>query len=360
MSLPTTLTNHIATSCTTTLSSTSTPLLSPPQSTSSLDPVHDLPQELLNAGWRKFWSKREGRPYFFNKITNESLWEMPSTSNYDPITDPLGIQATVPSTPTDPGTPIAPYHAVHWPRPGEKRSLSTEEPAGGPPAKKLVLNGPWDLECFTNVAIWERSPILLHHPHPDVEIFRANLVAKLRQQYHEMCHSRENIEAPKDSFNRWLMERKVIDKGCDPLVPSNCLPEISRSMYNEIMNDIPIKLVKPKFSGEARKQLSKYAEAAKKMIESRNTSSESRKIVKWNVEDAFQWIRKTLNATFEDYLERLSHLKQQCQPHLSEAAKGSVEGICSKIYHMSSDYAKKIQECHLEIIRKEGIKGEFY
>ena len=48
------------------------------------------------------------------------------------------------------------------------------------------------------------------------------------------------------------------------------------------------------------------------MIESRNTSSESRKIVKWNVEDAFQWIRKTLNATFEDYLERLSHLKQQC------------------------------------------------
>ena len=96
------------------------------------------------------------------------------------------------------------------------------------------------------------------------------------------------------------------------------------------------------------------------MIESRNTSSESRKIVKWNVEDAFQWIRKTLNATFEDYLERLSHLKQQCQPHLSEAAKGSVEGICSKIYHMSSDYAKKIQECHLEIIRKEGIKGKFY
>jgi phosphorylated CTD-interacting factor 1 len=35
------------------------------------------------------------------------------------------------------------------------------------------------------------------------------------------------------------------------------------------MNDIPIKLVRPKFTGDARKQLSKYAEAAKKMIESR-------------------------------------------------------------------------------------------
>ena len=41
------------------------------------DPVHDLPLELLQAGWRKFWSKREGRPYFFNKVTNQSLWEMP-------------------------------------------------------------------------------------------------------------------------------------------------------------------------------------------------------------------------------------------------------------------------------------------
>lgn len=43
----------------------------------SPDPVHDLPVELLQAGWRRFWSKREQRPYFFNKLTNESLWEMP-------------------------------------------------------------------------------------------------------------------------------------------------------------------------------------------------------------------------------------------------------------------------------------------
>lgn len=52
------------------------PLMSPNQYGSN-DPVHDLPPELLQAGWRKFWSKRENRPYFFNKITNESLWEMP-------------------------------------------------------------------------------------------------------------------------------------------------------------------------------------------------------------------------------------------------------------------------------------------
>ena len=76
-------------------------LLSPQSSTSSInDPVHDLPLVLLQQGWRKFWSKREQRPYFFNKITNESLWEMPpipcdgtEITHYDPITDPLGIQS---------------------------------------------------------------------------------------------------------------------------------------------------------------------------------------------------------------------------------------------------------------------------
>ncbi|KAH6945394.1 hypothetical protein HPB50_008212 [Hyalomma asiaticum] len=56
-----------------------TPFLSPPQ-TVGPDPVHDLPAELLQVGWRRFWSKREGRPYFFNKLTNESLWEMPRLS----------------------------------------------------------------------------------------------------------------------------------------------------------------------------------------------------------------------------------------------------------------------------------------
>ncbi|KAG0711845.1 Phosphorylated CTD-interacting factor 1 [Chionoecetes opilio] len=111
------------------------------------------------------------------------------------------------------------------------------------------------------------------------------------------------------------MERKVVDHGWDPLLPSQCFPEVSQSMYREIMNDIPIKLERPTFTGKARKQLSKYAEAAKRMIEtSRNASQESRKIVKWNVEDTFQWLRRTVGATFDDYMDRLAHLKVGVPP----------------------------------------------
>jgi len=47
----------------------------------------------------------------------------------------------------------------------------------------------------------------------------------------------------------------------------------------------------------------------------------------------------------------------QCQPHLMETVKESVEGICLKIYHLSADYAKKIKEKHSELLKENGISG---
>lgn len=41
----------------------------------------------------------------------------------------------------------------------------------------------------------------------------------------------------------------------------------------------------------------------------RNASPESRKVVKWNAEETFQWLRRTVGATYDDFQERLSHLK---------------------------------------------------
>jgi hypothetical protein len=49
--------------------------------------------------------------------------------------------------------------------------------------------------------------------------------------------------------------------------------------------------------------------------------------------------------------------QRQCQPHLTETVKESVEGICLKIYHLSADYAKKIKEKHSEVLKENGISG---
>ncbi|KAL1124160.1 hypothetical protein AAG570_001930 [Ranatra chinensis] len=303
----------------------------------------ELTPEMLAQGWRKYWSKREVRPYFWNKNTGESLWDLPSLKpQFDPITDPLGISG--------PGIPPPPTAMPQ----GVKRR-SSEDGIGSPLPKKMAFAGPWDLDVNTNVIIYVRNPSNLLPPHPLIESYRCTLAHKLRVCYQELCHSREGIDAPKDSFNRWLMERKVIDRGVDPLLPSQCYPEISMCMYREIMNDIPIKLIRPKFSGDARKQLSRYAEAARKMIESRNASPESRKVVKWNVDDTFNWLRRTVGSSFDDYQDRLAHLKEQCQPHLTETVKQSVEGICLKIYNLSCEYAKKIREKHLELLKEHGL-----
>lgn len=172
----------------------------PPVNTNTI-PEHDLPFELIQQGWRKFWSKRENRPYFWNKMTGESLWEIPVLKpQFDPITDPLGICA-----------PGPPTNITNGPLPVAKRRIS--EDISGPQIKKFVLAGPWDLDVPTNVIIFERAPCNYMHSHPEIEVYRCSLLTKLRQCYQELCHSRESIDAPKDSFNRWLMERKVVDIG---------------------------------------------------------------------------------------------------------------------------------------------------
>lgn len=335
----------------------------------SPDPVHDLPVELLQAGWRKFWSKRENRPYFFNKLTTESLWEMPLSGQPDPLTDPLGISNPSSSGMFSPSNQVQlgrsvstdtglPQHAppLQHPQVGEKRRASSEIITS--PSKRGAFNYRpfWNFDITSNVVIYERAPCLLPPVLPEIENQRAQLVCKLRMHYQELCSSREGIDAPTESFNRWLMERKVCDQGNDPMLPSNCVPEVSQSMYREIMNDIPVKLHNPKYSGDIKRQLFKYAEAAKKMIESKKVSSDSRKVVKWNVEGMFTWLRKPQNASFDEYLDRLAHLKRQCQPHLTEAAKSSVEGICSKVYHLSCDIVQRLHEKHWELLKEHGIQ----
>jgi len=85
---------------------------------------------------------------------------------------------------------------------------------------------------------------------------------------------------------------------------------------------------------------------------------ESRKIVKWNVEETFSWVRKQTNANYEDYLERLAHLKRQCQPHINEASKGSIEAICRKMYNLAKEDTIILSELCSRLWRENGIQGE--
>ncbi|XP_016100184.1 phosphorylated CTD-interacting factor 1-like [Sinocyclocheilus grahami] len=363
-----------------------------PLSPSTSKPIQELPDELVQAGWSKCWSKRENRPYYFNRFTNQSLWEMPVLGQHDVISDPLGLNAApasgeavsdtglgngqrkrhpsedaqagpnsfkrpkveIPVTPTTPTVPISPSTpgVKPWVNTTDDKQGQTSVPAPAPYRPSVVY---WDLDVQTNAVIRERAPANHLPSHPEIELQRAQLTTKLRQHYHELCSQREGIEPPRESFNRWLLERKVVDKGLDPLLPSECDPVISPSMFREIMNDIPIRLSRIKYKEEARKLLFKYAEAAKKMIDSRNATPDSRKVVKWNVEDTMNWLRRDHSASKEDYMDRLEHLRKQCGPHVASVAKDSVEGICSKIYHISAEYVRRIRQAHLTLLKECNI-----
>lgn len=121
------------------------------------------------------------------------------------------------------------------------------------------------------------------------------------------------------------------------------------------MQDIPIKIIKPRFTSDARKQLSRYAEAAQNIVESRSIQPESKKVVKWNVEDTFQWLRRTVGASYEDFQDRLAHLKKQCEPHLIKTVKGNVEGLCVKLFHISAEHCKRIRDRHMLLLKEHGI-----
>nr|XP_026692110.1 phosphorylated CTD-interacting factor 1 [Ciona intestinalis] len=214
----------------------------------------------------------------------------------------------------------------------------------------------WNFNIETDVRVMQGAPCAAPPPTPEIEHYRANVTKKLREFYQDLCMSKEGIDAPNESFNRWIMERKVYDKGRDPMLPTACTDEVSPAMFREIMYDIPIRLSKIKSLSDARKQLFQYADAAKKMIEARPFTAEARKLVKWHVEETFSWLRKDQNALIDDYLNRLAHLRRQCGAYLAEAAKSSVEDICRTMYHMSQESSKKILDKHVEVLQLHNIE----
>lgn len=58
---------------------------------------------------------------------------------------------------------------------------------------------------------------------------------------------------------------------------------------------------------------------------------------------------------FYKIIFRLEHLRRQCEPHLVETVKSSVEALCSKIYHLSVEHVKKIRERHYSLLKENGL-----
>uniref|UniRef100_A0A1I8FAH7 PCIF1_WW domain-containing protein n=1 Tax=Macrostomum lignano TaxID=282301 RepID=A0A1I8FAH7_9PLAT len=154
-------------------------------------------------------------------------------------------------------------------------------------------------------SLWEPPTAAL----PGVKRTLSDPAAAVPNHHHQ--HHQQGPSAPKrPSFGG---PQALATKARDPLFPSDCDNELSYALFREIINDLPVRLCRPKLSADAKKQL--YRMLRRPRVA---------KIVKWNVEQTYQFLRQAKMPTYEDCLERLvAHLKRTCQPHIEEAAKES-------------------------------------
>lgn len=65
-----------------------------------------------------------------------------------------------------------------------------------------------------------------------------------------------------------------------------------------------------------------------------------------------------MNASYEDYVERLAHLRRQCQPHINDAARSGIESICKKIYNLAREDTRKLNQLSAKIWKENMIQGQ--
>lgn len=86
---------------------------------------------------------------------------------------------------------------------------------------------------------------------------------------HFLSAANAGISAPRQSFDRWLLERKALDEGGDPLLPQACRAEMSPCLKREITVDIPVRHVVTKSSAEADHAIHSFCFNSKRIINSR-------------------------------------------------------------------------------------------
>ena len=151
----------------------------------------ELPFALTDQGWMKVWSKTNNRPYLWNKLTNESLWELPTMQN------PLGLCFNTPP----PDSPIQDSICE------SKREPTPEQ--CGLQSKKLKLLDFFEINLPINITILNQPPCNNTQSYSEIEAYKLSILSKFKQCY----DSRKSSSDPEDSFTTWLTQQKVGDIG---------------------------------------------------------------------------------------------------------------------------------------------------
>jgi len=231
----------------------------------------------------------------------------------------------------------------------------------------------------------DTTKFLVIIPRIEMEIMRAVQLQGLRNLQRDLLEEKlEMRQVPKQSFNRWLLERKVLENkqfrndfsnvGCvDPLLPAlfptssggYIIDPNSESLRREILDDIPVKVsMFPKCANDAIQSFETYLKACKELSQrddlGRSLSEEEKEVILTECNTNLSWGAMEIKSNRRDkerednIMNRLKELKVSIGSKLQEKVRGSTDEICQAISKKSDEIVNGILKSSISaIVEKE-------
>lgn len=197
----------------------------------------------------------------------------------------------------------------------------------------------------------------LEIPDAELEYQRFESMQKLRDCHRALIENKLSLSVPKMSFNRWHMERKVLeakyfDKPYDPIIPSlhSAMDPYSPSLFQEIIEDIPLKVnMFPKDIQGAKKSLSLYLEACESLsindkLDDPLSEDQLEKITT-EIKSYKNWLEKVdYHSSANEIIQKLVDAKKAIGTILQDKMKNVVAEVCSNLAKYSDRLFHDIQK----------------
>jgi phosphorylated CTD-interacting factor 1 len=205
-----------------------------------------------------------------------------------------------------------------------------------------------------------RNKYHLTTPIPSIELLRSQMMQSLREKQVQLITNKIGIDAPKESFNRWLMERKMLEKihglshqqQLDPLLPSICLSEqqeyisetTSVSLAREILEDIPLKVnMFPKDTFDAKRSLSQYLHACQKMATRHKLTESDCENIKNVSNETTRWLTGITDPQSEKIIvTKLEEVKKEIGGLFRTHLKQLVDDVCTELAVYGHELVQKL------------------
>lgn len=193
-----------------------------------------------------------------------------------------------------------------------------------------------------------------------IELLRLQKVRELRKSYESLCSDLIGIEPPRESFNRWLFERRLEHDIPDPLVPPHRSDRpVSIALHHEILESIPHRVyLDQKVVGKAFRDLRQFVDSCHKLVDKhvgKLVSGDDAARFKREIDGAKRWLNnRRQRRSLRELLDYTRTLKERVGDPLRVSLQHLADEVCSKLSQLSQEKLDQLME-EIEQIQKSPV-----